>query len=157
MNRLFLMLLVLVLPLMSQANPLHNFLNNPERAKFDYQMNCQGCHVNDGSGGKSIPSMTGFIGHFMQTAEGREYLIRVPGSANAMLSDERLTDVLNWMLLTFSGNSLAANWQPFSIDEVAHLRQDPLMEVMQYRKALVENLNIELKIKPTEEGNINDE
>ena len=139
----------LTLPLVSQANALSKYLSNPERARYDYQMNCQGCHVSDGTGGKSIPNMQGFIGHFMQTEQGREYLIRVPGSANAMLSDERLTDVLNWMLLSFSGDSLSAEWQPYTVKEVAHLRKNPLLEVAQYRKNLVTKLNVE----PVEEGN----
>lgn len=153
MKKLIFMLIVLALPLVSQATPLHKLLSNPERAKFDYQMNCQGCHVNDGSGGKSIPNMQGFIGHFMQTTAGREYLVRVPGSANAALSDERLTEVLNWMLLSFSGDSLASGWQPFSMEEVAQLRKNPLLEVEQYRK----NLVAKLKVKPVEKGNSNDE
>ncbi len=119
-----------------QAAPVEN----EHRAKFNYQMFCQGCHTPDGVGRRSVPKIKGFIGHFPKLQKGREYLVRVPGSANSVLDDAQLAEVLNWMILTFGEDSVAANWKPYQAGEVGEYRKDPLMEVVDYRKQLVSEL-----------------
>ena len=113
---------------------------NEQRAKFHYQMSCQGCHTGDGAGYNSVPKLKGELGRFLQSQAGREYLVRVPGSANAALTNEQLAEVLNWMLLQFSGDSLTADWRPYQADEVAAYRRAPLLEVVRYRQQLVASL-----------------
>lgn len=113
---------------------------NEERAKFNYQMFCQGCHTEDGRGHKSVPNLKGFMGHFLAHKKGREYLVRVPGSANSVLDNEQLTEVLNWMLIHFSDDSLPEGWQALDIDEVTEYRKDPLFEVIEYREQLLKVL-----------------
>ncbi|NIB42613.1 cytochrome c, class I [Pseudomaricurvus alkylphenolicus] len=103
-------------------------------------MFCQGCHTIDGVGGRSVPKIKGFIGHFPKYQKGREYLVRVPGSANSVLDDAQLAEVLNWMILTFGENSIPSDWKPYEAKEVGEYRQDPLMEVLDYRKLLVKEL-----------------
>ena len=103
------------------------------RVVFDYQMNCQGCHTPDGSGAGSVPAMKGHVGVFLESRAGREYLVRVPGSATSALSDERLAAVLNWIVYEFAGDSLQSPLTPFTATEVGRLRAKPLTEVNDYR------------------------
>jgi cytochrome c553 len=113
---------------------------NMARAHYNYQMFCMGCHTPDGVGGKSVPNLKGFVGHFLKSQQGREYLVRVPGSANSALDDEQLAEVLNWKIQRFAEDSAPADWQPFEAEEVGRYRQDPLLEVVEYRKTLVRDL-----------------
>jgi mono/diheme cytochrome c family protein len=110
---------------------------NSQRAQFNYQMFCQGCHTPDGSGAKSVPRMKDHVGIFLGTQQGREYLVRVPGSATSALDDEQLAEVLNWIILEFAGDSADENYERYTTVEVAQLRQQPLNEVEQYRTQLL--------------------
>ena len=119
------------------------FLN--DRAKFNYQMFCQGCHVADGSGYKSVPELKGFLHNFMSTQQGREYLIRVPGSANSALGDGELAELMNWMLKEF-GKDGGPQWEPFNANEVGEYRKQPLNETVEYRKNLIASLKLEAEL-----------
>ena len=110
---------------------------NYQRAHYNYQMFCQGCHTPDGSGAMSVPQMKGHVGHVLEIPRGREYLVRVPGSATSALDDEQLAEVLNWIMLEFAGESLAPDYQRYTSTEVGQLRQTPLNEVAQYREQLL--------------------
>lgn len=114
---------------------------NDKRAKFNYQMLCQGCHTPDGSGVKDVPQIKGFIGNFLANKKGREYLVRVPGSANSALNDKDLAEVLNWIILEMGDKSIPKNLQRYTADEVAKLRKNPLFEVVEYRKQLLLELS----------------
>lgn len=125
----------------SQTLAADNLLKmNTDRAKFNYQMFCQGCHTPDGTGGKSVPKIKNYIGYFLQNQVAREYLVRVPGSANSSLNDEQLAEVLNWMIIELGGESVPTNMQYYTTNEVAKLRQKSLFEVVEYRKMLVKQL-----------------
>ena len=115
---------------------------NTDRAKFNYQMFCQGCHTPDGTGGKSVPKIKDHIGYFLQNQVAREYLVRVPGSANSSLNDEQLAEVLNWMILELGGKSVPTKMKYFTTKEVGNLRQAPLFEVVEYREKLVQQLSV---------------
>ena len=115
---------------------------NDARAKFNYQMFCQGCHTPDGTGGNNTPKIKGHIGYFLSTQQGREYLVKVPGSANSTLDNPQLAEVLNWIILELGGDSIPATMQYFTASEVGKLRKDPLFEVTEYRKQLVSELSI---------------
>ena len=110
---------------------------DPARVVFDYQMNCQGCHTPDGSGVGSVPEMKGHVGVFLQSQRGREYLVRVPGSATSALDDERLAAVLNWIIRQFAGASVSIPFEPYTAAEVGLLRQRPLNETDEYRQKLL--------------------
>ena len=114
---------------------------NFDRAKFNYQMSCQGCHTIDGTGGKDTPKIKDFIGKFLTTQQGREYLVRVPGSANSTLEDTQLAEVLNWIIIEMGGDSVPQNMQYYTASEVAQLRKNPLFEVTEYRKQLIAEMN----------------
>ena len=107
-----------------------------------YMLGCQGCHLEDGRGfpQRGVPALNGFVGNFLKVPGGREYLVRVPGAAQSELSDERLADVLNWMLRTFSPAQLPAHFTPYTAAEVGRLRKSPLVEVAPVRGELLRRL-----------------
>jgi len=119
------------------VGPEHDSVKE-RRAKFNYQMFCQGCHAPDGIGRKSVPTLRNSMSQFMRSQLGREYLVRVPGSANSPLSNEELADVLNWMLREFSPND--TDWRPYLAKEVGQYRKQPLFETVEYRKKILKQL-----------------
>ncbi len=109
-----------------------------ERAEFNYFVHCRGCHGPEGMGTEDrVPNLKGEMGKFLHIRDGREFLVRVPGSANAAVGNEELAELLNWMLERFSPQELPDGFRPYSAEEVGSLRKEPLMEVDQYRAALV--------------------
>lgn len=95
------------------------------RASINYMIHCQGCHLPEAIGfsGK-VPRMKNFVGYFLHSKEGREFIIRVPGVATASLPDDELAELMNWLLLTHSAEQLPDSFAPFSVEEVAALRPD---------------------------------
>ena len=81
--------------------------------------------------------MKGHVGYFLQTPRGREYLVRVPGSATSALDNDELAEVLNWILVEFAGDSLAPDYRAYTPEEVARARSEPLNEVEAYRMQLL--------------------
>src|SRR5258708_29770543 len=75
----------------------------------DYMLHCMGCHGTEAQGvpGK-IPPLANALSRFMRTAEGRNYVLRVPVAANSALSDLQLTAVLNWLALKFEESGQAS-------------------------------------------------
>ena len=110
---------------------------NAARAHYNYKLFCQGCHTPDGVGAQSVPRMKDNVGNFLLTQAGREYLVRVPGSATSALNSGQLAEVLNWILLEFSGASGNDSFDPYTAEEVAELRKSPLFEVENYRVQLL--------------------
>ncbi|MEP4890553.1 MAG: cytochrome c, class I [Aliiglaciecola sp.] len=113
---------------------------NEARALFNYQMLCQGCHVGDGSGGKDVPNLNGAVGIFLNSVAGREYLIKVPGAANSALDSKELAELMNWMIPVMGKDSVPDNFVPYTEQEVARLRQEPLMEVVEHRANLLKQI-----------------
>ncbi len=111
-----------------------------KRARFNYQMFCQGCHTPDGVGGNGVPRLKGHVGYFMRSDEGKAFLVRVPGAANSVLDNEQLAEVMNWMLLQFAEDSLPENWQHYTPGQVGQYRQQPLMEIIKYRQSLMQSV-----------------
>jgi cytochrome c553 len=103
----------------------------------DYMLNCRGCHGPDGRGiAAGAPSFRGSVAKFLWVAGGREYLVRVPGTAQSELSDARTAALLNWILHAFSANEVPADFAPYTAEEVARLRRTPLTDVAAVRRAL---------------------
>jgi len=102
-------------------------------AAADYVLNCAGCHKFDGSGSARVPVLTE-MGRLQALPGGREYLVRVPGVAQAPLSDARLAALLNW-LITELGTGGAS--PPYDAAEVGTLRAAPLRDPIAARAALV--------------------
>ncbi|MBT8766690.1 c-type cytochrome [Metapseudomonas boanensis] len=113
-----------------------------ESRQFDYMLNCQGCHLPDGSGNpaRQVPAFPGQLGKFLGVPGGREYLVQVPGSSLSGLSDQALADVLNWMLETFSAAELPAGFTPYTGAELHAWRQSPPADVERVRRELLERI-----------------
>ena len=108
----------------------------------DYVLYCMGCHGTEAEGvpGK-VPPLAHALGRYMRTPAGRNYVLRVPGAANSVLSDAELAAVLNWLAQTFDGDELAKNnVPPFTTAEVTGLRHSPLPSVLATRRAIVKDL-----------------
>lgn len=111
----------------------------PASPEVDYMLHCQGCHLPDGRGKRgAVPSLVGSVGRFAALPAGREFLVRVPGSAQSPLDDAALAALLTWMVQRFG--PLPPGFEPFSAAEVARLRQPPLTDVAARRRALLEQL-----------------
>ncbi|RIL06638.1 MAG: cytochrome C [Proteobacteria bacterium] len=106
-------------------------------AATHYALHCQGCHLADGSEtpGK-VPPLAGSVAHFLRVPGGREFLVRVPGVASAPLSDADLAALLEWTLRRFDAAAIPASHAPYTAEEVARLRRDPLVDVARVRSAL---------------------
>jgi hypothetical protein len=112
------------------------------RAQTNYMLNCQGCHLPDGTGlPGSVPSMRGFVAEFLKVPGGRDFLVQVPGSANAPLSDAELAELLNWILTTMSSEELDDDFDYYTTDEVSRARAIVLKDVAKTRADLVANMN----------------
>jgi hypothetical protein len=106
--------------------------------RLDYMLHCMGCHLEDGSGAPGrVPTLVG-VGRFLWAPAGRAYLVRVPGSAHAPLSDAALASLLNWMLVRFDPGSAGARaFVPYDAAEVARYRAAPLADADAERRRLL--------------------
>lgn len=120
-------------------------LADDQRALVNYQLHCQGCHLPDASGftGK-VPRMNNFVGYFLYSQEGREFLVRVPGVSASRLSDADVTEVMNWLLRTYSADQLPDDFQPFTESEVSALRRDRETDPETQRLRILRDIAVEL-------------
>ena len=120
------------------------------QVRIDYMLNCQGCHLPDGSGfvGK-VPDFRGMAGKFLKVEGGREFLVRVPGAATAPISDERLATLLTWMVREFSATDLPADFVPYSAAEVGDWRRKPYTDVVGVRAGLMARIEASAAPSPT--------
>jgi mono/diheme cytochrome c family protein len=115
---------------------------NAARAQSNYMLNCQGCHLADGSGlPGSVPSMRDFVGSFLAVPGGRDFLVQVPGSSNSPLSDADLAELLNWILTTMSTAQLDSDFQYYTAGEVGEMRRHVLVNVEEVRSGLVAQMH----------------
>ncbi len=114
---------------------------NEQRARVNYMIHCQGCHLPEAAGypGK-VPRMKNFVGYFLHSQEGREFIVRVPGVSTSLLPNDELTELMNWLLLTYSARQLPENFMPFTVDEVARLRPDLEGDPETTRKVILERI-----------------
>ena len=101
-------------------------------------LQCMGCHTPDGRGEPGhVPSIRNTLVPFANTAEGRKFLVQVPGSAQSKLSDAELAEVLNWMIDNLSATPRPLQLRRFTGGEVAVYRRTPLVSVAGVRARLV--------------------
>jgi mono/diheme cytochrome c family protein len=106
-------------------------------AEHDYILNCSGCHRMDGSGSKTVPSLQA-MPELSESPGAREYWMRVPGAAQAPLSDARLAALMNWLVERFTGQPPVPEYTP---EETRRLRSQPLRDPVSKRN--------ELRVSPT--------
>lgn len=136
--------------------PVHTTAVSDDTAASDYVLNCAGCHGLNGAGdtAKGIPDFRGSIGLFTRTKRGRAYLIRVPGSADALLADTRLAALLNWIVASYDATGLASGFQPFSAGEVGRLRDQHFADPARVRRSIAAQLRaLGLEPSPYTYGN----
>jgi hypothetical protein len=107
----------------------------------DYMLYCMGCHGAQAEGvpGK-VPPLAHTLGLYMRTPAGRNYLLRVPGAANSVLSDAQLAAVLNWLAQTFAADELSSTVPLFTPEEVTGSRHSPLASVLTARREVIREL-----------------
>lgn len=126
----------------AEAHQVMAGVENPTRARVNYMLNCQGCHGPTGAGmaDGTVPNINGYLARYLHVEGGREFLVQVPGSANAGISAAALAEVLNWMLATMDATHLPPDFVPYAADEVEALRSRPLREVATIRASLLARL-----------------
>jgi cytochrome c553 len=108
----------------------------------NYQLQCAGCHLGSGEGAprNDTPRMSGFVGNFLRVEGGREFLVRVPGVAQAALSDAQIAELLNWILDPqhgMAGASSPAGFRPYSAEEVGRVRHEAILNLPGTRAGLI--------------------
>ena len=119
-----------------------------------YALHCAGCHQFDGTGSAAheIPDLKGAVGHFLRLPEGRAFLVQVPGTSNAALSDAKIAVMLNWMLPQFSRAEIPPGFEPYTAEEVTRLRNQRLDDVAGARAAIVARLaSMGYRVAPAKE------
>lgn len=107
----------------------------------NYMLYCMGCHGTQAQGVPGrIPPLAHSLAHFMRTAAGRNYVLRVPGAASSVLSDAQLAEVLNWLATNYNAQELDAGMIPFTTEEVSRARHTPLADVLATRREVVRTL-----------------
>ena len=106
-----------------------------------YILKCSGCHRVDGTGAPEagIPPFPGFIAPLAGNAEGRVYIAHVPGIVGSRLSNEQLSDVLNYVIDEWSGED-STDTPRFTAEELAELREVPVTNIVEYRRDVVTQL-----------------
>ncbi|MEM8766956.1 MAG: hypothetical protein AAGE43_05915 [Pseudomonadota bacterium] len=137
MGRALVLRRVLLLGLLIAAS------STAEEPKVAYWLHCAGCHLLDGSGAPpEVPTLIAEPGIIAALPGGREYLIRIPGVAQAGMDNARLAGVLNYMLEAFSPEELN-QFTPFSAEEVGRHRDRVLKDPLKARARLLAGHQLE--------------
>lgn len=111
--------------------------------RVNYQLQCQGCHHPDAAGEPGrVPSTRTTLVSFSAIPEGRDFVMRVPGVAQAPLSDAELATLLNWMARNLSDVPAGPGFVEYTAAEVGAARHRPLVAVQPLRQELMERLGI---------------
>jgi hypothetical protein len=108
----------------------------------NFQLNCMGCHLADGSGEPGrVPSLRRSLVLLSSRPAGRDYLIRVPGVAQSPLSNEETASLLNWMVRNLSDLKLRPDFVEYSAAEIGRSRPHPLARVGEARARLLKRVD----------------
>ena len=104
-----------------------------------YLLHCGGCHLPDARGNPpQVPDLRETLGRIVALPGGRDYLVRVPGASQAPVSDQKLADIVNWVLENFNANTLPADFEPLTREEVSRSRKNVLADPLKHRAKLWE-------------------
>ena len=126
------------------------------RARINYMLHCQGCHLPEGEGIEGrVPPLKDFVGFFPHSDDGRAFLINVSGVATSALDDEQLSELVNWILRSFSKEELPKPFRPYMASEVAELRKKPELDPQARRTRILKDLREKNPELPIPEGREN--
>ena len=109
--------------------------------RVNYQLQCQGCHLADGSGQSDrVPSFRGTLIPLSGMPEGRVFVLTVPGVAQSPISDAETAALLNWMARNLCDEPLPAAFKDYTAEEVHKHRGHPLAQVAEVRRDLLRRL-----------------
>jgi mono/diheme cytochrome c family protein len=113
-----------------------------ENVDYLYRLHCSGCHGVDGAGSNvgRIPPFPGIVGHFAGSAEGRLYLVHVPGVSGAALPDAETAELLNYVLQRWGSHEAGGRARDFTAEEVQSLRQMRMDDITVLRQKLAAEL-----------------
>ena len=113
-------------------------------AAVNYQLQCAGCHLDDGSGAAAndTPNMKGFVGNFLKVEGGREFLVRVPGASQSAMNNAQLAELMNWIMHKdgIAGKSVPDDFKPYTEEEVASVRHQVMLDLPGVRRGLIERM-----------------
>lgn len=110
--------------------------------RVNFQLQCMGCHHADGAGEEGrVPSVRRTLVPFSALADGRDFVLRVPGVAQAPLSDAEIAALLNWMVRNLSDVAVPPAFVDYTADEVGRARHRPLAAVREARAALLRRIS----------------
>ncbi len=125
----------------------NQLIASDERAHVNYKLHCQGCHMPTGEGALgAVPRLKNFVGYFLHSPKGRDFIAQVPGVTMSSLNNADLSELLNWLVKAYSADQLPEAFVPYSAKEIASLRQspnnDPLSERIEILDAVAETLPV---------------
>ena len=115
------------------ATAMANPPDAPPPVREDYVLHCSACHGPTGTGVDGVVPGLDAVGDILSRPGGRDYLMRVPGAAQAPLDDARLARLLGWIVEHFGG---VAAEPAFTAAEVGLARRAPLRDPATARRAL---------------------
>jgi mono/diheme cytochrome c family protein len=106
--------------------------------RVNYQLQCMGCHHADGAGEPGrVPSVRDTLVPLSLFAEGRDFVLRVPGVAQSPLTDAEVAALLNWMARNVSDVAPGDGFRDYTAEEVGARRHQPLVAIAAERERLL--------------------
>jgi len=109
--------------------------------RINFQLQCMGCHHRDGNGEPGrVPSVRATLVPFSLSADGRDFVMRVPGVSQSPLDDAQIAALLNWMVRNLSDVPVPDAFVDYTAEEVGRVRHQPLVGVAAARTRLLEQV-----------------
>lgn len=106
--------------------------------KTDYLLYCRGCHLANGAGvSPVVPPLIDEVGRLLAINGGREYIVRVPGVSQTDMNDEKLAAVLNWVVTEFNSSTTPDEFESYTAEYIASVRDKVLPDPLRYRDELM--------------------
>ena len=126
-------------PAMARAEPRASEVRPGMSVRTLFLLRCAGCHGAEGAGASTagVPDFRNSVGRLARDEGGRLYMLHVPGVVGSGLDDRQKAEVMNYILTRWGDGPPA---RPFTSEEVAHLREQSVPDVVALRRSLVRAL-----------------
>jgi hypothetical protein len=109
----------------------------------NFALHCMGCHLAHGEGVPGrIPDLRETFVMLSRGSAGRQYLLGVPGVAQAALDDADLAMLLNWMLTGIGQVEAVETIVRFTPEEVHRGRARPFADVAAARRRVMASMPV---------------